>query len=52
MRWTWKELQETPVGVRTYVWDCIRRQRAAEQAAITRQARSSSHPQGSTVIEY
>jgi hypothetical protein len=41
MRWTWDELQGTPIAVRAYCWDFIQmeRQVAAERAVDRERAR-------------
>lgn len=52
MHWTYAELEATPAEVRTYVWDAIRRERAAQDAAARRAARKQQHPAGATVREY
>lgn len=38
MRWTWEQLQATPIDVRAFCWDCIQmeRQVAAERAEKTK----------------
>ena len=52
MHWTYAELEATPIRVRVYAWDCIRKERAAQHAAAERQARAAQRPQGAQVIEY
>jgi hypothetical protein len=52
MHWTFRELQETPIEVRTYAWDAIRKERAAQHAQIEKQKRAAERQQGAQVIEY
>lgn len=52
MHWTYAELQATPIEVRTYAWDAIRRERAAQHAAAQKAARQKQHPPGAAVIDY
>ena len=52
MHWTWKELQETPIEVRTYAWDAIRKERASQHAQIEKQKRAAERQQGAQVVEY
>lgn len=40
MHWSWKQLQETPVYVRRFTWDCIQARREAEQEAERRNSNS------------
>ena len=52
MHWNWHELQATPMDVRTYAWDAIRRERAAQHAQVKKQERAAQRQQGAQVIEY
>jgi hypothetical protein len=52
MHWNWHELQATPMDVRTYAWDAIRRERAAQHALARKQERAAQRQQGAQVIEY
>lgn len=52
MHWTYTELQATPIKVRTYAWDCIRFERAAQNAAAEKQKKAQEHAPGSTVVPY
>lgn len=52
MRWSWAELQATPVEVRTYAWDAMRRERAAQHAQVRKQERAAQRQAGAQVIEY
>ena len=36
MRWTWRELQDTPMYVRRFTWDFIQMRRQAEKDAVDR----------------
>jgi hypothetical protein len=51
MRWTWAELQGTPIEVRTFTWDFIRMQRAAE-AERAEKAKKQDPGGGAARIEY
>ena len=46
------ELEATPAEGRIYAWDCIRKERAAQNAAAEREARAAKRQQGAQVIEY
>lgn len=41
MRWSWRELQDTPMYVRRFTWDCITAKREAEEEQQRRQYRSN-----------
>lgn len=52
MHWTYADLEATPAKVRTYAWDCIRRERAAQHMQAERQKRAAQRQQGAQVVEY
>jgi hypothetical protein len=52
MRWTWDELQATPMNIRQYAWDYITRERAVANARAQRAARAQQRQAGTTVVEH
>lgn len=46
MRWTWMELQDTPLDVRQFVWDFIQLDRQAEAERAESRVRAAKAGDG------
>lgn len=46
MRWTYEQLQATPIDVRAYCWDCIRIEREIAAARAEKAERERAGEQG------
>lgn len=52
MRWTYQELQDTPMHVRQYAWDYLTRERAVADAQAKKAARARERQAGTVVVEH
>lgn len=51
MRWTWEQLQATPIDVRAFCWDCIQMERQVAAARAEKAERERASEQGAMRIQ-
>lgn len=50
MRWTWEQLQATPIDVRAFCWDCIQMERQVAASRTQKEQRTAQGEQGAMRI--